>query len=171
MTATGSTVLTSRDTGPLLAPIGNASITSEPARQIHSSTSTARRAHLRRHTTSMPLQTVKPASAKENAASKSMYTSPPSTKGSAEMPARSQNVACMRSKTNAASGRLLAFTSFMSSCPVDCSHNRGIDFDREWSAFRVVDDPHVQHRRLGHVDRSQRTRRVRRHKAVFDTVL
>src|SRR5690348_2068484 len=66
MTAAGSTMPTSSDTGPRLAPIGSASISVEPIRQNHSSTSTARRAHPRRHTTSIPLHTVKPASANEN---------------------------------------------------------------------------------------------------------
>src|SRR4029077_4436146 len=42
------------------------------------------------------------------------------------------------------------------------------DVDRERTALRVVDDPDVQHRRRGHVDGSQRTRRVGGHQAELE---
>ena len=72
-----------------------------------------------------------------------MKISPASANGAAETPAMSQKMLCIRSRTNAASGRL------DTSALINLLHHLRVDVDGESTAW-VVDDPHVEHR--GHAD-------------------
>src|SRR5256714_4805209 len=97
----------------------------------------------------------------DTSASAAMWISPPSTNGAAEMPAISQNRLCMRSSTNAASGRLEASTL------INLLHHLRVDVDRELAA-RVVDDPHMEHRGHAHIDRPDGTCGCRCHQAELE---
>src|SRR5438309_6367647 len=161
-TANGTATLTRIETSPRLNPSGMSSSTAEPARHATSRPITTVLAHLRRHSTPMAHMQVPSASSKVSSARPAMKTSPASANGAAEIPAMSQKVLCISSRTNAASGRLDA------SALINLFHHLRIDVDGERTAW-VVDDPHVQHRRHADVDRADGTGCGRSHQAELES--
>src|SRR5207249_870703 len=151
MTATGRPTLTISDTTPPLKPKGSRSRTAVPNRHITSSARTTLRARRRRHRTPIASISVASASSIVTTPSAAMKTSPPSANGRAEMPAISQNSACMSSITKAASGRDEALAL------INLPHQLLVEVDGK-RARGVVDDPDVQHRGRRDVERTDRAR-------------
>src|SRR4029077_18425032 len=125
-----------------------------------------RRARFRRHRIPMASRHVAMASRSEARPSPSMKGSPAMANGNAEMPATVHSSACMRSSTNAASGRLDVTEYALGA--INSLHHLRIDVHRERSALGVVDDPHVEHRRGADVDRTEGARRERGHEAELE---
>src|SRR2546428_2959079 len=158
----GSATLTISETGPRLNPIGSSKRTAVPKRQTTSSAIARPLARRRRQRTTIASMHVPRASSSVATTSPAMWISPARTNGAADRPAINQKRLCSRSRTNAASGRPEGASDLINSLD-----HLLVDVDGKRSTW-VVDDPHVQHRRSGDVDRTQGTRRRRRHEAELE---
>src|SRR5438552_15491100 len=158
----GSATLTISDTGPRLNPIGSSNRIAVPKRHITSSAIAKPLARRRRQRTPIASMHVPRASSSVATTSPAMWISPPRTNGAADRPAISQERLFSRSRTIAASGRPDGASALINSLD-----HLLVDVDGKRSTW-VVDDPHVQHRRSGDVERAQWTRRRRRHEAELE---
>src|SRR2546427_10796920 len=158
----GSATLTISETGPRLNPIGSSKRIAVPKRQTTSSAIAKPLARRRRQRTPIASMHVPRASSSVATTSPAMWISPPRTNGAADRPAINQKRLCSRSRTNAASGRPEGASDLINSLD-----HLLVDVDGKRSTW-VVDDPHVQHRGSGDVDRTQWTRRRRCHEAKLE---
>src|SRR5207245_3193562 len=160
--ALGSATWPISDTGRRCNPTGSSKRIAVPKRHATSSAIAMPLARRRRQRTPMASMHVPRASSSVATTSPAMWISPARTNGAADRPAINQKRLCSRSRTNAASGRPEGASALINSLD-----HLLVDVDGKRSTW-VVDDPHVQHRRSGDVDRTQWTRRRRRHEAELE---